>query len=375
MEVDRRTAMGMAAATSVALSGSALAQGTGGGAPVRHRRIATEEAFVTPELADMMRLIINTDWQNLDQDHDRVVYSDPNDVPHPARLAQLLDMDDVRLQDMNQHQVDVQLLSLTCPGVQIFSPAVANGLASRINDRLAEVIAKNPRRFAGLACLAPQDPQNAVKEMERAANQLKLNGFIINSHTNNEYLDNQKFWPILECAEALGMAIYLHPRAPSDQMADPFRDYTMDSAIWGYGVETGTHAVRMMLGGVFDRFPRLRIVLGHMGEAVHFWLARMDSKVDPAFRASRGRKPLVKELPSTYFKRNFAITTSGICSHEQLRYSIDTIGVENIMWAIDYPYERTAPAVAFMDSAPITEEQRAQIYHQNAERIFKIAPA
>ena len=147
----------------------------------------------------------------------------------------------------------------------MFHVDTATALASLVNDRIAEAVRKHPARFAGLATLAPQDPKRAVAEMERAIQRLKLNGFIINSHTNNEYLDQQKFWPILEAAEGLDAPIYIHPRAPADGMAAPFRDYRLEAAVWGYGVEVGTHAVRLMMSGVLDRFPKLKVVIGHMG--------------------------------------------------------------------------------------------------------------
>jgi 5-carboxyvanillate decarboxylase len=143
---------------------------------------------------------------------------------------------------MDETGVDMHLLSLTAPGVQMFDADTATDLASLANDRLAEVIARHPTRFAGLASFAPHSPIRAAKEMERAIRELKLNGFVVNSHTNGEYLDDPKYWPVLEAAEALDACIYIHPRGPSDGMAAPFRDYGMWAALWGYGVEVGTHA-------------------------------------------------------------------------------------------------------------------------------------
>jgi 5-carboxyvanillate decarboxylase len=205
-------------------------------------------------------------------------------------------------------------------------------------------------------------------EMERAIDTLKLNGFIVNSHTEGVYLDDPRCWPILEAAEALRAPLYIHPRAPSDGMAAPFRDYRMEGAIWGYAVEAGTHALRLMLSGVLDRFPRLRIVLGHMGEALPFWLWRLDYMASPGSRAA-----LRNELkPSEYIQRNFAITTSGVEDPLALRFCIDKIGVDHIMWAIDYPYQPTAPAVKFLETAALSDQERAQIAFRNAERIFRL---
>jgi 2,3-dihydroxybenzoate decarboxylase/5-carboxyvanillate decarboxylase len=337
------------------------------------RRIGTEEAFSIPEIADKLRDIARGPSESLDQLLVRGIYDAADTGSRMAGMkARLIDLEDMRLRDMDENGVDMHLLSLTAPGVQMFDADTATDLAALANDRLAEVIARHPRRFAGLASFAPQSPKRAAKEMERAIRKLKLNGFVVNSHTNSEYLDDPKYWPILEAAEALNACIYIHPRAPSDGMATPFTKYGMDAALWGYGVETGTHAVRMMLSGVFDRFPKLKICLGHMGEAVHFWLWRINYMSAMA-QASRGA-PKLKRKPGEYFKDNFVITTSGQESDLALEFSIKALGADNVMWAIDYPYQPTPPAVAFMDNAPISEEDREKLYHKNAERIFHIPP-
>lgn len=283
-------------------------------------------------------------------------------------LPRLLDFDKVRLDDMNANGVDMHVLSLVMPGVQMFESQQAKELAALANDRLSKAIQRHPTRYAGLASLAPQDPRSAVKEMERAVNKLKLNGFIINSHTGNAYLDELSFLPILEAAEALDRPLYIHPRAPSDGMARPFSDYRLEGAVWGYGVETATHILRLIFGGVFDRFPKLQVVIGHMGEALPFWLGRLDFMGSPGARA--GRKNQL--MPSEYFQRNISITTSGVEDPLALRYCIDKLGADRIMWAIDYPFQPTKPCVAFIEKAPISEADRAKIAHGNAEKIFRI---
>ena len=337
------------------------------------RRIATEEAFSIPEVAEALRTVSRGPGNSLDLMLVRTIYDAPPGGPREYLRAQLLDLEEERLRDMDKNGVDVQLLLLTAPGVQMFDADTATELATLANDRLAETIARHPRRFAGLASFAPHSPKRAAKEMERAIQRLKLNGFVVNSHTNGEYLDDPKYWPVLEAAEALDGCIYIHPRAPAEGLAAPFRQYGMDSALWAYGVETATHAVRMILGGVFDRFPKLRICLGHMGEAVHFWLWRIDYMSTRA--QEQGRAPKLQLKPSEYFKRNFVITTSGQESHLALDFSVKALGTENVLWAIDYPYQPSAPAVAFMDSAPLADADKALVYHRNAERVFHIAPA
>jgi 2,3-dihydroxybenzoate decarboxylase/5-carboxyvanillate decarboxylase len=287
-------------------------------------------------------------------------------------LDGLLDIEDRRIKDMDANGVAMHVLSLTAPGVQMFDADTACEMATLANDRLAEVISRHPSRFAGLASFAPQSPRRAVREMERAIGDLKLNGFILNSHTNSEYLDDPKYFPILEAAEALDRCIYIHPRGASDGLKGPLRDYGMDSAMWGYGVEVGTHAVRMMASGLFDRFPRLKICIGHMGEAVPFWIWRI------TFMNSRaqnvGRAPRTSLTMAEYLQRNFVITTSGVEDPLALDYSIRKLGVDNVLWAIDYPYQPSAPAVAFMDAVDLSPQDKAKVYHGNAERVFHIKP-
>jgi len=338
------------------------------------RRIATEEAFSVPEVAAALKDVARSPSHSLDMTLVRRIYDAPQDdkTAMGALLPRLLDLEEGRRRDMDENGVAMHLLSLTAPGVQMFDADTATELAIVANDRMAEVIKRHPKRFAGLATFAPQSPKRAAKEMERAIQKLKLNGFILNSHTNNEYLDNAKYFPFLEAAEALDSCIYIHPRAPSDGMATPFRDYGLDSAQWGYGIEVSTHAVRMIVSGVFDRFPKLKICIGHMGEAVHFWSWRLDFM--NKYAQNRGSAPKLKLKPSEYLKRNFVITTSGQESPLALDYSIKALGVENVMWAIDYPYQPTTPAVEFMDSAPVSDAEREKLYHGNAERVFHIAP-
>ena len=339
----------------------------------KFRTIATEEAWSIPEVAAELKKISRYPGDNADLLLVRGVYDGEAGYSSMGFLDGLLDVENRRLKEMDEFGVDMQLLALTAPGVQMFDADTASELAILANDRLAEVIKRHPTRFAGLASMPPQSPKRAVKEMERAINTLKLNGFMINSHTNNEYLDNPKYWPLLEAAEALDRPIYIHPRAASDGLSGPLRDYGMDSAMWGYGVEVGTHAVRIMASGVLDRFPKLKIVIGHMGEAVHFWLWRINFMNTRA--QGIGRAPKTQLGMAEYFVRNFAITTSGVEDPLALDYSIRKIGVDNVMWAIDYPYQPTEPAVRFMDEAPLSDADKAKVYGGNAERIFKIAPA
>jgi 2,3-dihydroxybenzoate decarboxylase/5-carboxyvanillate decarboxylase len=334
------------------------------------RRIAVEEAFSIPEVAAELQKVARAPIESQDLALLRGIYDREPGYGVLGFRDGLLDLEDRRLREMDQYGVDMQLLSLTAPGVQMFDADTACELATLANDRLAEVIARHPTRFAGLAAFAPQAPKRAVREMERAITRLGLNGFIVNSHTYGEYFDDPKFWPILEAAEALDRCLYIHPRGASNTLKGPMQLYGMDSAMWSYGVEVGTHVVRMMACGLFDRFPKLKICIGHMGEAVHFWLWRitfMNSRAQET-----GRAPKTQLTMDEYFKRNFVITTSGVEDPLALEYSIKKLGADHVLWAIDYPYQPTAPAVAFMDAAPISDADKAKIYHQNAESVFHI---
>ncbi len=339
----------------------------------KFRRIATEEAFSIPEVARELQKVARAPGDSADLPLVKGIYDAQPGYGNMKFLDGLLDIEGKRLREMDEYGVDIQLLSLTAPGVQMFDADTACELATLANDRLAEVISRHPTRFAGLATFAPQSAKRAVKEMERAIEKLKLNGFIVNSHTNSEYFDDPKFWPILEAAEALDRCIYIHPRAPSEGLKGPLREYGMDSAMWAYGVEVGTHAVRMMASGLFDRFPKLKICIGHMGEAVHFWIWRitfMNSRAQ-----TMGRAPKTQLTMDEYLRRNFVITTSGVEDPLALDYSVKKLGADSVLWAIDYPYQPTAPAVAFMDAALLSDADKAKVYFRNAERIFHIEPA
>lgn len=326
------------------------------------KRIAVEEAWSFPEHLDALRAAAEAGGNNLDLEQLR-----PLGVNAASGLgARLTDIDE-RLAEMDRLNIDMQVLSLTSPGVQVFARDQAVGLAQLANDRLAEVVARHPGRFGGLASFAPQDPVAAAKEMERAATRLGLNGFVVNSHTFNHYLDEPQFAPILEAAEALDRPIYIHPRSPSDGMAAPFRDHRLRAAIWGYAVETGTHAMRMMVSGVFDRFPKLQIVLGHMGENIPFYLWRSDHWFER--RPDEYGSSL---KPSEVFARNFWVTTSGVEHGPALRYTLETLGPERIMWAIDYPYEQMQPSVEFMEGLQLAPSIHRAIYGGNAARLFRL---
>jgi predicted TIM-barrel fold metal-dependent hydrolase len=262
----------------------------------------------------------------------------------------------------------MQVLSLVSPGVQFLDAGTATRLAKEMNDQLAKIVRDHPSRFAGLACLAPQSPERAADELERAVTDLGLKGACINSHTKGEYLDEKKYRVIFQRADRLKAPIYLHPRAPSSGMIEPHLGYPMlDSAMWGFGSETGLHAMRLICSGVFDEYENLKIVLGHLGEAIPFWMWRIENfwKITPISKS-------LKKTPSQYFRDNFAVSTSGMFSGPVLEYVMKVVGVDNIMFAVDYPFESPETAVKFISEFQMPRKDRENICHKNAERIFSL---
>jgi 2,3-dihydroxybenzoate decarboxylase len=333
------------------------------------RRIAIEEAFVTQAIADQWKLFLDAGSvgePGFKKMGETILAESPGTrVIH----EQLIDLGDRRIQDMDDAGIDVQVISLTSPGVQVFSGELAAELAHDANDRLATAVETHPDRFVGLAAVAPQLPEVAALEIERAT-KLGLKGIIINSHTGGEYLDAPRYRPILAAAEAMDMPIYLHPRTPSQGMVEPFLDYGLYFAGWGFAAETSLHAMRMIMAGIFDEFPGLTIILGHMGEGIPFWLDRIDNRY--TLQTKIGAVEEMPKLPSEYFRENFLITTAGMPFREPMKLACDTLGPERILFAADYPYESMEEAVTFMDSFDLPESDRHMIYHGNSERLFDI---
>ena len=335
------------------------------------RRIAVEEAFVTPEIMAQWHVVLA--GRDVEPGFAKMGESILAQTPANEALDnRLLDIGHGRIAHMDSIGVDMHVLSLTSPGVQVFEAALATRLAAASNDALAGAVRAHPTRLAGLAAIAPQDPAAAAREIERAARTLGLCGVIINSHTMGEYLDAPKYRPILEAAQAFDMPIYLHPREPAPSMVTPYLDYGLYFAGWGFAAETGLHAMRLIMSGTFERLPTLRIVLGHMGEGVPFWLQRIDNRY--LLQVKIGAVEKLRKLPSQYFLDNFVITTAGVTSMPALRLCLDVLGVERILFAADFPYEDDAEAVRFMDNATVTEDERKQIYETNAQRVFKLKP-
>lgn len=341
---------------------------------VPYRRIATEEAFAPPEMIDIYRRM--TAGKTLDDPGFNTMwnfYLGGTSERGRFIIDGLQDLETQRLAHMDAAGVDMQILSLTSPGVQVMNQADAVSFARYSNDWLAEAVARHPDRFAGLAAAAPQDPSAAAREIQRGVTELGLKGVIINSHTHGEYLSDPKFWEIFEAAEALDVPIYLHPMTPPKNMVQPLLECGLDGAIFGFGVETGMHALRIITAGVFDRFPKLQMILGHMGEALPFWMFRLDYMHTATVRSRRypNMQPLERK-PSDYLKQNFYITNSGMAWEPAVKFTQEQIGEDRVMYAMDYPYQYDPSEVVTLDSMNISEQAKKKFFETNAARLFKL---
>jgi 2,3-dihydroxybenzoate decarboxylase len=336
-------------------------------------RIATEEAFAPRELLDRYKQLLDSGY---DDPGFRSLWGfyGGNMNPRIRRVNErMTDLGDLRIQDMDDTGIARQILSLTAPGVQVFDPDTAVGLARASNDFLADATRRYPQRFSGLAAIAPQNPAAAAKELDRGVRTLGLKGAIVNSHTRGEYLDDEKFWPIFEAAQELDVPVYIHPTTPPAAMIQPFVERGLDGAIYGFAVETGLHVLRIILAGVFDRFPELKIVIGHLGEALPYWLFRIDFMHDRMVAANRYAN--VRKLdrkPSECFRHNIYVTTSGMAWEPPILYAQSVLGVDRVMYAMDYPYQFVPEEVAVTDNLPISDANKKKLYQTNAEAVFKL---
>jgi 5-carboxyvanillate decarboxylase len=337
-------------------------------------RIATEEAFAPPELLREWKRMLDAGEVQDPGFKDQWSYFLGASPRAAAIAARIMDIGEARIRDMDATGIARQILSLTNPGVQLFEPDEAAVWATSCNDQLAQAIQDHPDRFSGLAAIAPQNPVAAAKELERSVRKLGLKGAIINSHTQGEYLDDPKFWDIFAAAEALEVPIYLHPSTPSPRMYAPFAEWGLEGAIYGFAVETSLHLLRIIVSGVFDRFPKLRMVIGHLGEGLPFWFFRLDffHRANVASGRYAKVKKLKKNNPSDYLRENIWITTSGMAWEPAILYCQKLLGVDRVLYAMDYPYQFIPEEVKATDNLPIPAAAKKKFYQTNAEKVFNL---
>lgn len=291
--------------------------------------------------------------------------------------GRLLDIQDRRLREMDDNGMEMMLLSLNAPAVQgIPNAKVANELSRRANDYLAEQVAKRPDRFQALAALPMQDPELAARELERCVKQLGFKGVLVNgfseiSGTNGAvYYDLPQYWPFWGVVESLDVPFYLHPRNPLPSDAKIYEGHPwLMGPTWAFGQETAVHALRLMCSGLFDKYPRLAIILGHMGEGLPYSMWRVDHrnawiKSPPAYPAKR---PI-----ADYFRENFYLTTSGNFRTQTLIDAILEVGADRILFSTDWPFENVDHAASWFDAASISERDRLKIGRTNAAQLFKL---
>jgi uncharacterized protein len=284
-------------------------------------------------------------------------------------LEQLCDIGDKRIADMDAARIDMQILSLTSPGAEQLVAADAVVLASETNDYLVEAVRSHPTYFSGFATLPTADPAAAADELERTVRDYGFKGALINGHVQGRYLDDNFFWPIFERAEALNVPIYLHPTHPPKPVIEasysgfgPTVTDLLTGPGWGWHIETALHAIRIILGGTFDRYPKLQLVVGHLGETLPSMLQRLD--VMPL-----GMTKLNHPI-STYLRENFHYTFSGFNFTPTFLDLFLQVGADRIMFSADYPYASMVQARTFLEQLPVSTADRERIAHGNAERLF-----
>jgi 2,3-dihydroxybenzoate decarboxylase len=286
--------------------------------------------------------------------------------------GKLVDFTEYRIPEMDANGVDIQVLSLTSPGIQM-QPDTETALADArtANDHLASVIGAHPERFAGLAAVPLQDPAGAASELRRAVTELGLAGALVNDHTLGHYLDEDQYEPFWNELQELDVPLYIHPNAvPADNWNVLEGHPELVGATWSWGATVGGHVMRLVYGGVFDRFPQAQIIVGHMGEALPFQLSRFDTR-----HADLDLPNPIAHLPSYYFRHNVIITTTGVLSHSALIAAIQAVGIDRVMFSIDYPYESTARSVEFLTTAPLAPADLAKVAHGNADRVLRLPPS
>jgi predicted TIM-barrel fold metal-dependent hydrolase len=311
---------------------------------------------------------------------------------YPAPWVGLLDIVKARLSDVGPERIrrmdaagiDLQVLSHVAPGVQTLECNTAIRLSREVNDWLGAVIQEYPTRFAGFGMLPIQSPIDAADELERTVSQLGFKGALINGHTNGRYLDEDSFSPIFERAQALDVPIYLHPTDSPQGIIDIYyKDCPAMMQSWGWQVETGTHLLRLISRGVFDRFPNLKIIVGHMGELIPFALKRINNGLtmgnwllDSRSKGAESAEHRCMQKSLFYYMRaNVLITTSGVFDQAALNCAIAQLDIDNILFSVDDPFGDNFEGVDFLNKAQLSKEEKEKLGHENAERILKLTPA
>jgi 5-carboxyvanillate decarboxylase len=337
-------------------------------------RIATEEAFATREQIDIYLRMVRDGTADKGMASLWGFYGQSPSERALQIIDRLLDLGEQRIAHMDETGIDRAILALTSPGPQpLLDLEEAKGLARRANDHLAAAVAAHPDRYVGMTAVAPQDPAWSASEILRGACELGFKGVQINSHTQGEYLDDPKFDPIFRALAEVGQPLYIHPATPPDSMIGPMLEAGLDGAIFGFGVEAGMHLLRLITIGIFDRYPDLQIMVGHMGEALPYWAYRLDFMHQAGVRSGRYErmKPLRKTILE-YLRSNVLVTTSGMAWAPAIRFAQQVLGEDRVMYAMDYPYQFVPDEVRTHDLLDVPIETKKKLMQTNAERWFGI---
>jgi 2,3-dihydroxybenzoate decarboxylase len=335
-------------------------------------RIATEEAFATREQIDAYLRMVKDGTADKGMTSLWGFYARSPSERAMLIIERLLDLGERRIADMDAPGIDVAILSLTSPGVQpLLDTDEAKAMVTRANDYLAERCAAYPTRFVGMTSIAPQDPEWSAAEIRRGAKELGFKGVMVNSHTHGHYLDEPQFDPIFRALADTGQPLYIHPQTLPDAMIGGMIEAGLDGAIFGFGVETGMHLLRLITTGIFDRYPDLQIAVGHGGEAIPYWLYRIDfmHKAGVASQRYERLKPLKKGMVAC-LRENVLATTSGLPFPPAIKLMLEVMGEDRVMYAMDYPYEYVADEVRAHDLLDIPDATKKKLMQTNAERVF-----
>jgi len=336
-----------------------------------YKRIATEEAWTFADLVKAQMAYLNSG----DAPDDPALRMAAIFANNAELQVQLQSLGDLRLAHMNEYGIDRQLLLLTAPGVQVLRPGDGTAFAREANDRAAEACRNHPDRFSALAAFDPRDVQGSVREIERAMTQLKLNGAVLNSHFQGHYLDEPAYDPIIEALAAHDAPLYIHPTAPA---AGPqiYQDRGFFGALGGFPHDVWIHAMGLIFSGAFDRHPNFKLVVGHLGECMPLHLYRFDwmQKNADGIAGLRGGQPAVtlQHPVSHYFHNNIWVTTSGVGWEPAIRFCMDVMGPDRVLYAMDYPYQQSSDEVAAYDRMDLSPEHKAMLMQHNAERLFNL---
>jgi predicted TIM-barrel fold metal-dependent hydrolase len=335
-----------------------------------YKRIATEEAWTFADLVKAQTDYLKTPEGQKD---DSLAMAGMF-AAMPRLQSMLQDIGEGRLAHMDEYGIDRQLLLLTAPGVQVVREGEGTALARDANDRAAAACRRWPGRFSALAAFDPRDVDGSVRELERAMLQLKLNGAVLNSHFQGHYLDEPAYEPILEALQELDAALYIHPTAPFN--AANYRIRGFFGALAGFPHDVWLHTMGLIFSGAFDKYPKLRLVIGHLGECLPLHLFRFDwmqSNADGVPGLRNGAPPVTLKHPvSHYFLNNVWVTTSGVGWEPAVKFCMDVLGPDRVLYAMDYPYQQSSDEVAEYDRMAISTDHKRMLMQSNAEAVFKL---